>query len=1619
MTTTKASTRFKSLQPLLNAKHHAALQGALSEAQGDHAAALDKLPDVPAKELKRLKLGNALADLVDDHEPALAKLLSDPKIASLRDVALSFDRQKLAELVDPTQLPAGDVPPERTKAEKAVQMNRRLFAAETTAVVRRMLRTAELPIDDKGVEAGVKAFFEQRPDFDIRRTSVRAALIEPEALKETPPEQRAAVTRQLETLQRLQAISPEPESLQALMKAKYHSAFQVAEVPREQFVKAHAGQLGEATARALHDNAVSQRIRNEQALMTLREAVRGTGLAIIDGARTAEERLSLLKATVAQKKIPLNLETLFGSLDYCDCAECLSVYSPAAYFVDLLQYLRNNNLYPNNQNTGVAGFAGTSLEMLLRRRPDLGCLQLTCENTFTVLPYVDLANEVMESFVVHQEAYHTDGHDPKQATIDAHNVLDETTGELLAEAQNTNYQAYCTLKNAVFPFTLPYHQPLDAIRTFLAYLETSRFDLVDTYRTAHHECSPSSLSPEQKATLQQLHERVLQRAADAEYLGLSQEEYIILTKEAFWPKEYFELTQGVTLTDEVYRKNIGVRDACQYYGYEHEADMVSTDEQAKLGLTFVRGQFLRRTGIDYTDLVELVKTRFVNPLLPQGRALAIMQRIRSSYRFLVSLVDTSVTEPRLRFKKVLEVLESQLVAGQQQPESTDYHCGDCAAKRPHDRCRDKEELRRWVYCCFERIGKLVVLDSGEGMLLPVWGKLFRYDGEEGTEEVGELFRDGRIVLAGNPTEYRVQVEPGSSGDGPIAGVVAPSLPDKWYELGDENGVAIPYVIKDGRLVLFLNEATTNVHWQPTQDTCNVESVRLIHLDGTAVTASEYDRMQRLLRLWRKLGWSIDEVDQALTGLGGPDSPEADQPPADSSEEPCHCVGFDAFQDDCAAGPANGCGCGDDSESGGDADDDCPPAEAQAAEISAAFIHQLPAVKKLLELTGLALPKVLAFWAPISTSGEKSLYQQLFLTHNLRALDPVFEGDANGNYLTQPAKITEHVPVLMAAMKLKADDIAALMTVLQLPDALTLESVSALYRHSLILKVLRIKVADLPKLSALLGNPFTTAQATRHLLETWGKLEDAGFTLKQLAFIILDLDDSINPLAPDLRRTLLLTKTLYDGLVAIDAQHPDLPADPAAATSALVRAKAGLVFEPATVDAIVGLLDGTAVYTTNAPVGLSIAVPDALKQRFSYTSNPTTVPPSAGVQLTGILSEGQRAALKALSADAGWAKAIDRLGKRPARVFDDALFGVFKDRVAEAKAVLLGPDANDPVDPDAATNTAPVKRGYFLTAFLPLLRQQLAERLIVDTVSASVGLDAPVTRALLTQVLTSGAASGESALEALEGVHTAPPAPPTAGWSGYLLPAADDAYVFVMTSEQAPAAMSLAGQAVAFPHQQEDPSNLWMSDPVPLRTGTLYTLQVPGPIGALQWKTTTAPRAPIPSSALLPDHSSAAIAPILRKLTRVAMLLTGFQLDRDQTLYLQSHGSDFGGLDLNAFAFAHWRRLQAYAELRDGLPQRETRLIDLFAWCAAPDDAAKLVDHVVAVTGWEAQKVEALIAAAHFDLGAPSHFRNEVALTKLRRAMDLQKKVAIDVDRLFAWSAPGSKFWAMHRIAERR
>src|SRR5262249_41001887 len=157
---------------------------------------------------------------------------------------------------------------------------------------------------------------------------------------------------------------------------------------------------------------------------------------------------------------------------------------------------------------------------------------------------------------------------------------------------------------------------------------------------------------------------------------------------------------------------------------------------------------------------------------------------------------------------------------------------------------------------------------------------------------------------------------------------------------------------------------------------------------------------------------------------------------------------------------------------------------------------------------------------------------------------------------------------------------------------------------------------------------------------------------------------------------------------------------------------------------------------------------------------------------------------------------------------------------------LAGDVNVPPDPQnpAATdaNTAPAKRYYFLQYFLPFLRERLYQRLIVDTTSGAAGLASDVTKLLLSEVLVVGAPL-DSAMMVLEKIKDIPPGNPAA-FKGYLIPTADDQYTFVAIADTPPA-VSIDGQTISFPYQQDDPNNVWSSDPVKLTAGKLYWLEV--------------------------------------------------------------------------------------------------------------------------------------------------------------------------------------------------
>jgi hypothetical protein len=1584
---------------------------------------------VTAPVMKKLNFSNDVAEWSEDRPVVAANLLSQwAKFKKIDDVARKLTLNEIASLLEEPPAaglalaPAAAAPAAVGNREEMViakSLRTRLYDRVPSAVLEKMVGDGELAAPNANVQAGVIQFLKNQPDFDIRTTSVRVAFAKAGAFANIATDLHAPVKRELETISRTQAIGIVASP--SLAKAGLSTSFAISEMPQSTFVAQFQNELGGAEeARKVHSRAVDIRMRNEHSLMAIRDAVRGTGFGLIDGNETLAARVKRLSEEIqqlltAEGDDPLpNLQQLFGSIDTCECGQCNSVYSPASYFVELLNFLRNNNLDPDNPATGQSGIAGTPLENLFRRRPDLGNLQLTCENTNTVLPYIDLANEVMESFVVHLEEYRNSSADPieRQTTIDVHDVDDETSGELLAQPQFTNYEAYCKLSKSVFPFTLPYHQPIDSIRISLEYLKTSRHEVIDAFRKAplkrsddpaKKKCFPNYLSDAEYDEYVCLHDIRLDRAYESEFLGLTEDEYAILCKESFWKRHFFELADQKPYTDDEYLKKIGVRETFEYYGFADEATMLAS-------LPFVKDFFLNRTGVSYAELVDLLQTLFINPLSPIGRSAKYFKNLKlaSLYRYIRSLVDEASQEPETRFRQVMIFLKTQF------PEL--FGCEE-----------DERQLREWIYCRFEKIGKLIVLNSIPPV--PV-GTIYALDNQQeyllgrlnedftithDGQQIGQVLFDGTVVKNdGTPftaNELRIR-----NFSGNLIGWIKP------------DGL---YVNKDGVAIRW--------EWQPI-DQCDISNVRLEHLDGSMVISAEYDRIHLFIRLWKKLGWTIDETDKAIVGLT-------------PSRNGCCVPGVDVAKDDC--GDAGGLKCARECEE-----------ELQELDINADLLSQLVSVKKVLAQTGMDVIKQLTFWADISTLGEKSLYSRLFLTHNLRAIDDVFKADEDGNYLTDPkVMLSEHHPVVMASLRLKEVDISDVVRFRKLNDQLTLANVSSLYRHSLLAKHLSISPGSLEQVVAVFGDPFESATTTYAFLTLWQRMESAGISIDQLSYVINDDDNGVKPVGVQQVAMLRTKKTIFDGLRAIDKDHPDLANDPDPVTfsSEVVQAKSALLFDQSLVAAIVGLIEGTTVYSTNAPSGLTIVIPEetattkapaviasaeSLRRKLKYVDSNGV----ATLQITGILTDQEIDDAKKLAGAhrkaKEWKDAVDRAGRQPIQFFNLHLAKVLGvDAITlPGRTIPAGSfDADNFNEPspycllqgDVDVETANMKRRAFLSKFLPYLRETLSQRLIVETLAGLFGLKDDQSACLLNDIIVDQVKK-QAAIRTFLQIRDQQQA---GGWSGWLAITSDATYRFFATSDNGqPTAFTLqfpdgSIHSIDFANQQEDPNNVWYSNEFRL-TKSLYRMIVPsGSPENLDWQTETAAKGTIPSSVLLPDCSGDETA-LFQLIDKAAIIVNAYKLCVDEITFWNAF--DLGGKSnhFNEITFQFWKKLQSYTQLRDSLPKCTLSLVGLFRWAKEPGrysltqnkaliaggaKSANADEHVpeqiAMATGWKQADIDNLISGDHFDLMTSSCFAEETNLLKLQTALLLRIRMSVSLDRLFDWAEPTSHFSKCHRIAE--
>ena len=150
------------------------------------------------------------------------------------------------------------------------------------------------------------------------------------------------------------------------------------------------------------------------------------------------------------KDIP-GFEDFFGSQDFCDCQDCRSILGPAAYFVDLMRFV--------DESVSSDVFTGANADHPLNlkvRRPDLWTLPLTCENTNTLIPILQIVCEVVESFIADQQGF------------------TGNMGDLNAIA---NFVYGEKLPQAVDSFIQPFVLPIEEIKIFLSHYDLTLNDI--------------------------------------------------------------------------------------------------------------------------------------------------------------------------------------------------------------------------------------------------------------------------------------------------------------------------------------------------------------------------------------------------------------------------------------------------------------------------------------------------------------------------------------------------------------------------------------------------------------------------------------------------------------------------------------------------------------------------------------------------------------------------------------------------------------------------------------------------------------------------------------------------------------------------------------------------------------------------------------------------------------------------------------------------------------------------------------------------------------------------------------------------------------------------------------
>lgn len=838
--------------------------------------------------------------------------------------------------------------------------------------------------------------------------------------------------------------------------------------------------------------------------------------------------------------------------------------------------------------------------------------------------------------------------------------------------------------------------------------------------------------------------------------------------------------------------------------------------------------------------------------------------------------------------------------------------------------------------------------------------------------------------------------------------------------------------------------------------CNFDLTTLQYADGKKPAPIDFLRLNLFVRLWRKLGWTIDETDRALQTFVAKSAPFET---AHLAKKPL-----------------------------------------QTALISVAHLKALDERVKLGKQSRTKLP---ALWADIPTTGKKPLYAQLFLTRSVLKASPVFDHPL-GQYLTDASvKVRDHLLALQGALGLTAEEVGLILTDVGMAmdtAVLSLPNVSLLYRHALLAKALKLQVRKLIALKRMSGlDPFTpihpdplsdTAPGvvpgrkaiefdhpfsqTLRFVEVSEEIKESGLDIEDLEYLLRHRFDETGKYRPNPDGTVALLRMLSEGVRAIRTEHA-VPEDPGTLSDEVLKLKLGLALPADVVETFMAMMSGTAEFTATA----SGVAPGTQLMPKTFADEPSVrgVSYSAARQeqkftFRGVVFDTAKLALMGRLPSALLGTLLDDI-QRQARNFFDKHLQKQAANVQPAAGFLDGADFALFFDPDMALaggeteqDRVRTRRAKLASAFLPFLQQRLIRQLVVQTMTAQTGADPVLVESLLTdERLLSGprpllealAGAGERGVGAAffdsnDGSGARQPTSPTASdantalkpkkdaannglnpansarFVGYLEVPAAGAYRFHVVLDKSGAEAELRFRHLPDPVFWKgaaavdgavlgvNPAEfLELKPSIPYRF-SLDLRKLGGGEARLLVEGETLPKGQLSQLTVYPVTAIEEAERAMLLLEKTLQLVQGLGLTERELRYLLTHAAPFDGLNLSQLPtavaddtpvraralFDQFLRLAAYTRLKRDMAGGTDDLIGVFEanGTLEPDRLEKRVYPLLARL---TRREESVVRATAQDLFAVPQFESERPLQRLWEALQVVERFGVPVASLRSWT----------------